>query len=139
MNQAAKSTDETQPGMDAQNGDGVQTGAETQDSEGTQTGAETQGGESMQTSENMQPESESQQSQSEIQGQEDTASQNRAAEATSPDVRRMQAEYTVKAGDTLATVCRMYYGNLDMLDKICILNNIEDPDRILPGQKIVLP
>lgn len=53
--------------------------------------------------------------------------------------RSTQATYIVKEGDTLATVCRMYYGDLERLDEICELNAIEDENLILPGQKIVLP
>lgn len=71
--------------------------------------------------------------------QQESDTQNRAAEASSLEVRKMQAEYTVREGDTLATVCRMYYGNLDKLEDICVLNDISDPNTILPGQKIVLP
>ena len=59
--------------------------------------------------------------------------------ASSSDVAKYQAEYTVRDGDTLAIVCRMYYGNLDKLQEICDLNGITDPNTILPGQKIVLP
>lgn len=70
---------------------------------------------------------------------ESSRTTNRAAEASSAGVQRMQAEYTVREGDTLATVCRMYYGNLDMLEEICTLNDITDPNTILPGQKLVLP
>lgn len=75
----------------------------------------------------------------ETQQTESAASENRAAQASSPEVRNIQAAYTVREGDTLATVCRMYYGNLDKLEEICILNDIEDPNTILPGQKLVLP
>lgn len=95
-----------------------------------------------QTGETMQPESVGwQETAASGEGQQETEiqSQNRAAEASSAEVRKMQAEYTVREGDTLATVCRMYYGNLDKLEAICVLNDIEDPNTILPGQKIVLP
>lgn len=70
-------------------------------------------------------------------GTESTESQNRAA--SSANVVSRQAEYTVREGDTLATVCRMYYGNLDKLQEICDVNGILDPNTILPGQKLVLP
>lgn len=50
-----------------------------------------------------------------------------------------QAAYIVKAGDTLADICRMYYGTTDRLDEICTLNGISDPNTILLGQKILLP
>ncbi|MDO5425170.1 MAG: LysM peptidoglycan-binding domain-containing protein [Eubacteriales bacterium] len=53
--------------------------------------------------------------------------------------RSTQAQYVIKEGDTLADVCEMYYGSLDMIDQICQVNNIENPNQILPGQKIVLP
>lgn len=66
-----------------------------------------------------------------------SSASNRAA--SSSDVTKYQAEYTVRDGDTLAIVCRMYYGNLDKLQEICDLNGITDPNTILPGQKIVLP
>lgn len=66
-----------------------------------------------------------------------SSANNRAA--SSSDVTKYQAEYTVRDGDTLAIVCRMYYGNLDKLQEICDLNGITDPNTILPGQKIVLP
>ena len=59
--------------------------------------------------------------------------------AASDNVAQYQAEYTVREGDTLAIVCRMYYGNLDKLQEICDLNGITDPNTILPGQKLVLP
>lgn len=68
----------------------------------------------------------------------DSSSANNRA-ASSSDVTKYQAEYTVRDGDTLAIVCRMYYGNLDKLQEICDLNGITDPNTILPGQKIVLP
>lgn len=51
----------------------------------------------------------------------------------------IRAEYVIKEGDTLADVCEMYYGSLDMIERICEENGIEDPNQILPGQKIVLP
>lgn len=66
-----------------------------------------------------------------------SSASNRAA--SSSNVTQYQAEYTVRDGDTLAIVCRMYYGNLDKLQEICDLNGITDPNTILPGQKIVLP
>ena len=54
-------------------------------------------------------------------------------------MRTRQAFYTVKDGDTLADICRMYYGTADKVEEICTFNNITDPNRILPGQKIKLP
>jgi len=69
------------------------------------------------------------------------SSETDAASAASAGVnsRAEQASYTVKAGDTLADICKMYYGNTDKLEEICSLNGIEDPNKILLGQKIALP
>ena len=50
-----------------------------------------------------------------------------------------RASYTVKAGDTLADICKMYYGGLDKLEELCSINGIEDENKILPGQKLFLP
>lgn len=50
-----------------------------------------------------------------------------------------RASYVVKDGDTIAIISEMYYGNFDKVDEICSLNGITDENRILPGQKIVLP
>lgn len=47
--------------------------------------------------------------------------------------------YIVEAGDTLAGICRRFYGDTERLDEICEVNEISDRDIILYGQKIVLP
>ena len=65
------------------------------------------------------------------QAQDSTTSGSSSANsraAFSSDVTKYQAEYTVRDGDTLAIVCRMYYGNLDKLQEICDLNGITDPN-----------
>lgn len=47
--------------------------------------------------------------------------------------------YTVNAGETLYGICWKHYTNLDHLAEICRLNNLTDVDRILAGQKLILP
>lgn len=47
--------------------------------------------------------------------------------------------YTIKKGDSLASICREYYGSTDFMKEICEYNNIKDPDKIMLGQKILLP
>ncbi len=47
--------------------------------------------------------------------------------------------YYVVAGDTLEKISMVYYEQLDMIDEICTLNHIENPDNIQIGQKILLP
>lgn len=59
-------------------------------------------------------------------------------EASAP-VRQLQSSYVIREGDTLADICQKYYGNLNKLEELCLENGIENADRIMPGQKIVLP
>lgn len=59
---------------------------------------------------------------------EETADQNKTYDT-----------YTVVEGDTLAKICKDHYGNYDMLDQLCDLNQIKNRDKILYGQKILLP
>lgn len=63
--------------------------------------------------------------------------------ASLPDQKEASAEtlgkYTVQKGDSLARIARRFYGNASYVSKICDLNGIEDPDRIAPGQNILLP
>lgn len=58
---------------------------------------------------------------------------------TETAVSAPRASYMVKVGDTLADICKMYYGSLDKVGEICALNGIVDENTILPGQKILLP
>lgn len=67
----------------------------------------------------------------------ETAGQSQPA--SSDRVRSRQASYTIREGDTLADICSKYYGSLDKLSTICEVNRIEDANRIIPGQKIMLP
>lgn len=59
--------------------------------------------------------------------------------ATNAPAHASQASYTVKFGDTLEDICSRYYGSTDKLQDICDLNNILDPNAIMPGQKLALP
>lgn len=47
--------------------------------------------------------------------------------------------YVVRKGDTLRSICYEVYGNYSMVDEICKWNQIENPDNILSGQKLLLP
>ncbi|MDE7414937.1 MAG: LysM peptidoglycan-binding domain-containing protein [Lachnospiraceae bacterium] len=47
--------------------------------------------------------------------------------------------YIVRRGDTLRTICYAIYGDYSRVDEICRWNNIDDPDNILYGQKLLLP
>ena len=52
---------------------------------------------------------------------------------------REQGYYIVQAGDNLASICRKIYHTVAMMDALCDANDIEDPDAIFVGQKLVLP
>ncbi|HIW25708.1 MAG TPA: LysM peptidoglycan-binding domain-containing protein [Firmicutes bacterium] len=47
--------------------------------------------------------------------------------------------YTIKEGDTLAGICRLFYGDDSRLEEIIAINNIADPDVIYYGTEIILP
>lgn len=47
--------------------------------------------------------------------------------------------YTVEKGDTLMSICRQNYGNVEKYKEVMELNNIDDADKIYVGQEIKLP
>jgi nucleoid-associated protein YgaU len=52
-----------------------------------------------------------------------------------------QRRYTVKSGDTLSKISRQFYGDANQYDKIFAANRniLQDPNRISPGQELVIP
>lgn len=59
---------------------------------------------------------------------------------SSPDQYSAEGgQYTVKAGDTLATIAEEQLGSQDRWQEIASANNIENPDRIFEGQTLTLP
>jgi LysM repeat protein len=48
-------------------------------------------------------------------------------------------EYTVKAGDTLASIAESELGSSDKWREIARANNIENPDHITVGEKLTIP
>ena len=48
-------------------------------------------------------------------------------------------EYVVQEGDTMAKILNTNYGTKDKLQEVCELNGIDNPDKLIPGQKILLP
>ena len=57
-------------------------------------------------------------------------------EALSRSVTRY---YEVEQGDKLYTISQKIYGDFSRVEKICEVNQIEDPDKIHSGQRIILP
>lgn len=51
----------------------------------------------------------------------------------------VQQVYTIQPGDTLIKISTRLYGSDSMVDTICEINHISDPDNIQTGQKIILP
>ena len=90
---------------------------------------------------------ESEQGSGEESGQEEpkAAKQEETQEEPQQETQEAAAEdaipetYTVQKGDTLLGISRRIYGRDDQIDAICSLNGIDDSDRILAGQKLLLP
>ncbi len=55
------------------------------------------------------------------------------------EVAAKEQTYVVKKGDTLMRISMEHYQTQDMVDAICELNQIDNKDIILCGQKILLP
>lgn len=57
----------------------------------------------------------------------------------SSDIINETNEYIVKEGDTLVSISKKIYNDIDHIDKISKLNNIQDTNRIYPGMRLILP
>lgn len=80
------------------------------------------------------------------QGAEETNTQTQ--EETMVDTFQQETEineettpqyYIVQEGDTLRSISYHVYGTFDKIDEICSWNDLENPDSILSGQKLLLP
>jgi nucleoid-associated protein YgaU len=58
---------------------------------------------------------------------------------TEPEPEESPVKYQIKNGDTLIRICRNYYGDADMVKKVCEWNGLDDQDKIYVGQTIELP
>ncbi len=47
--------------------------------------------------------------------------------------------YTIKSGDNLSKVSKLFYGDANKYQKIAEANNLSDPDKIQVGQEIQVP
>ena len=47
--------------------------------------------------------------------------------------------YTVKAGDNLSKISKLFYGDANQYRKIAQANNLADPDKIRVGQSLRIP
>jgi nucleoid-associated protein YgaU len=48
-------------------------------------------------------------------------------------------DYTVQPGDNLSKISKHFYGDANKYLEIAKANNLEDPDKIKVGQKLVIP
>jgi len=55
------------------------------------------------------------------------------------EFRQVDQTYTVQPGDTLSKISKHYYGDANKYPKIAKANNLEDPDKIKVGQRLVIP
>jgi nucleoid-associated protein YgaU len=55
------------------------------------------------------------------------------------EVREGQQTYTVEAGDNLSKISKYFYGDPNKYAMIAKANNLDDPNKIKVGQKLVIP
>jgi nucleoid-associated protein YgaU len=55
------------------------------------------------------------------------------------EVRQGEQSYTVQPGDNLSKISRHFYGDANKYPVIAKANNLDDPDKIKVGQKLVIP
>jgi nucleoid-associated protein YgaU len=50
-----------------------------------------------------------------------------------------EQKYTIRAGDNLSKISKLFYGTPNNYPQIAKANGLENPDKIHPGQEITLP
>ena len=70
-----------------------------------------------------------------------TASSQTAAESDRAAISAALASgtYQIQPGETLYGICLKLYGNGSRLEEICRLNGLEDENKIMAGQNLILP
>ncbi len=68
-----------------------------------------------------------------------TAGQNSTEAAAAIQVIDGQSYYRVQDGETLYGICLKLYGTGSMMDEICEINGLEDENKIISGQNLILP
>ncbi len=68
-----------------------------------------------------------------------TAETATSGTATATNEYLKQGYYIVQKGDSVAGICRKVYQTTAMMDKLCKVNGIEDPNAIYAGQYLTLP
>ena len=70
---------------------------------------------------------------------EDTQKKVEETEEKEEAGQEVLQEYIVQEGDTLARICKKFYGDTGRIKEICEVNEIKNEDYIAPGQKLYLP
>jgi nucleoid-associated protein YgaU len=55
------------------------------------------------------------------------------------EVHAGEQSYTVQPGDNLSKISKHFYGDANKYPTIAKANNLDDPDKIKVGQKLVIP
>ena len=72
-------------------------------------------------------------------GQEPVSTETPVAAApANPNVSAGEI-YVIKAGDTIGSIARAAYGDLNLWDELCAYNKLENCDRVEIGQKVTVP
>lgn len=69
----------------------------------------------------------------------DAGTQAESVEETAAASAGVPATYRVQDGETLYSICLKFYHSLNRIDEICELNNLENQDKIISGQNLILP
>ena len=71
----------------------------------------------------------------------ETVPETGAAETTAVQAASSQEHivYKVQDGETLYSICLKFYHSLSRVDEICSLNGLDDPNKIISGQNLILP
>ncbi len=87
-------------------------------------------------------ENEEKPSESEEEGKESDQTEKESEQPVTPTAGNSAIkteEYIIKRGDTMISICKNKYGNIDRLEEICQLNGITSEDLIYAGKKLLLP
>jgi len=61
------------------------------------------------------------------------------ASPPSPTLSAPNPMRTVEEGETLRSICRAWYGNGALANALATYNNLPDPDRLVPGTRLIMP
>ena len=128
---------ETQPG--SQNGGEGQNGGEDQNGGDGQAAGSGQKSENTQDGGNSQESAQTQGGNKGASKEEGSGSQSSSGGASQAAAGGTQRVHVVQDGETLYGICISEYHDVNKLKEICELNGLEDENKIVSGQKLLLP